>query len=137
MLNAPNPYRWDSTVANQVLRFPTADGPTVYAEIDERDEGYSQAGRGGRFTDAAETFEAALDQIKAIAAKSVRLLRDGTLRPDGVEIEFGVHLDGEVGAVLAKSRAGGHLNVKLTWEPGHGPAPTPGTAEAAAAPAQA
>jgi hypothetical protein len=37
------------------------------------------------------------------------------LSPDGVEIEFGVKLAGEAGAIIAKTSGEGHFTVKLSW----------------------
>lgn len=45
------------------------------------------------------------------------MFRDGSLRPDSVEIEFGVKLTAEAGALIAKSSVEGHLVVKLSWSP--------------------
>ena len=45
-------------------------------------------------------------------------------RPDAVELEFGVKLTAETGAIIAKGAAEGHLVVRLSWTPGqNGPAP--------------
>ncbi|MFE2032629.1 CU044_2847 family protein [Streptomyces scopuliridis] len=46
------------------------------------------------------------------------MFRDGSLKPDGVELEFGVKLMAEAGAVIAKTSAEGHMTVKLSWNPG-------------------
>lgn len=37
------------------------------------------------------------------------------VRPDGVEVEFGVDLAAQAGAVIAKSETACHLRVTLTW----------------------
>lgn len=52
----------------------------------------------------------------------LRVFRDGSLRPDAVELEFGVKLSAEAGAVIAKGSAEGHLVVRLNWSPE--PSPT-------------
>ncbi|WP_158857976.1 CU044_2847 family protein [Streptomyces sp. NRRL B-1347] len=40
-------------------------------------------------------------------------------RPDEVEVEFGITLDGESGALIAKVGAGASLTtVRLAWGPG-------------------
>ena len=67
-------------------------------------------------------------------ARALRVFRDGSLRPDGVEIEFGVKLSAETGAIIAKGTAEGHLVVRLTWSPS---AAAPDTALPAAASAPA
>ena len=40
-----------------------------------------------------------------------------------MEIEFGVKLTAEAGALIAKSAVEGHLVVKLSWSPGGSGAP--------------
>ena len=40
-----------------------------------------------------------------------------------VEIEFGVKLSAEAGALIARTAADAHLTVKLTWSPGAGGEP--------------
>jgi hypothetical protein len=40
-----------------------------------------------------------------------------------VEIEFGVKLTAEAGALIAKSAVEGHLVVKLSWSPGQSDGP--------------
>jgi hypothetical protein len=36
-------------------------------------------------------------------------------QPDSVEMTFGVKLDAQAGAVIAKTGVQGHFEVKLTW----------------------
>ncbi|WP_304364726.1 CU044_2847 family protein, partial [Streptomyces viridosporus] len=55
---------------------------------------------------------------------ALRVFRDGSLKPDTVELEFGVKLTAEAGAIIAKGSAEGHLVVKLSWSPGQGGADT-------------
>jgi hypothetical protein len=79
------------------------------------------------------TFEQSLEGARAAAEAALRVFRDGRLKPDSVEIEFGVKITAETGAVLVKGSAEGHLTVKLAWSPEPrrttaGPAPTPSDA---------
>ena len=39
------------------------------------------------------------------------------LSPETVEVEFGIKLAGEAGALIAKTSAEGHFAVKLSWSP--------------------
>ncbi len=39
-----------------------------------------------------------------------------TRRPDELEITFGVKLDAQMGAVIARTGVEGQLEVKLTWK---------------------
>jgi hypothetical protein len=111
-----------------VVEFRTDDGAVVAVEaVEEQRPGSRLVARGDGTVQAARTFEGALDGVRTAAESALRVFRDGTLRPDGVEIEFGVKLAAETGAVIAKGSAEGHLVVRLTWSPspardGEGPA---------------
>ena len=71
---------------------------------------------------ATESFESSLAGARAAAEAALRVFRDGRLKPDSVEIEFGVKITAESGAVLVKGSAEGHLVVKLAWTPQGRPA---------------
>ncbi|MEU9223345.1 CU044_2847 family protein [Streptomyces massasporeus] len=109
-----------------LVEFKTGDGAVVAVEAVEERSGSRLVSRGDGTVQAARTFEGALDGVRAAAESALRVFRDGSLRPDGVEIEFGVKLAAETGAFIAKGTAEGHLVVKLTW--------SPSTPEAASAP---
>lgn len=116
-----------------LVEFTTGDGVRVVVEGVEDEEGARLVSRGDGPARAARTFEDSLDGVRAAAASALRVFRDGSLRPDAVELEFGVKLSAEAGAVIAKGSAEGHLVVKLSWSPE--PAPAPVTAPATAPPA--
>ncbi|MEU1912576.1 CU044_2847 family protein [Streptomyces massasporeus] len=100
-----------------LVEFKTGDGAVVAVEAVEERAGSRLVSRGDGTVQAARTFEGALDGVRAAAESALRVFRDGSLRPDGVEIEFGVKLAAETGAFIAKGTAEGHLVVKLTWSP--------------------
>ncbi|MBZ6250326.1 hypothetical protein KVH27_18320 [Streptomyces olivaceus] len=115
-----------------LVEFTTGDGVRVVVEGVEDEEGARLVSRGDGPARAARTFEDSLDGVRAAAASALRVFRDGSLRPDAVELEFGVKLSAEAGAVIAKGSAEGHLVVKLSWSPEPAPAPAPVTAPATA-----
>ncbi|MEW2045823.1 CU044_2847 family protein [Streptomyces sp. NPDC005476] len=101
-----------------LVEFKTDDGAVVSVEaVAEGRPGSRLVARGDGTVQAARTFEGALEGVRAAAESALRVFRDGTLRPDGVEIEFGVKLSAETGAIIAKGTAEGHLIVRLTWSP--------------------
>lgn len=100
-----------------LMEFRTEDGARVVVEGVESETGARLVSRGGGPVQAARTFEGALDGVRAAAESALRVFRDGSLRPDTVELEFGVKLSAETGAVIAKGAAEGHLVVKLSWSP--------------------
>ncbi|MEU5280195.1 CU044_2847 family protein [Streptomyces asoensis] len=101
-----------------LVEFRTDDGAVVAVEaVTEARPGSRLVARGDGAVQATRTFEGALEGVRAAAESALRVFRDGTLRPDGVEIEFGVKLAAETGAIIAKGTAEGHLVVRLTWSP--------------------
>ncbi|MCU8591924.1 CU044_2847 family protein [Streptomyces sp. A13(2022)] len=115
-----------------LVEFRTGDGVRVVVEGVEDEDGARLVSRGDGPARAARTFEDSLDGVRAAAASALRVFRDGSLRPDAVELEFGVKLSAEAGAVIAKGSAEGHLVVKLSWSPEPAPTPAPVTAPATA-----
>lgn len=104
-----------------LMEFKTEDGALVVVEGLDDESGARLVSRGDGPERAARTFEGALDGVRAAAESALRVFRDGSLRPDAVEIEFGVKLSAEAGAVIAKGSAETHLVVKLSWSPGQPP----------------
>ncbi|MGV9909183.1 CU044_2847 family protein [Streptomyces tendae] len=115
--------RGASDVMDELVEFKTEDGVRVVVEGVEDEDGARLVSRGDGPARAARTFEDSLDGVRAAAASALRVFRDGSLRPDAVELEFGVKLSAEAGAVIAKGSAEGHLVVRLSWSPE--PSPTP------------
>jgi Trypsin-co-occurring domain 1 len=114
---SPAVSRSERTVPNRLVGFTTTQGPSVYVEVDTSEPGQRPVKRPDAIAEARKTFEAALNDINFAAEKALAVLRDGRLRPDGIEIQFGVRFNAEVGAVVAKAAGEGHLIVKLTWAP--------------------
>lgn len=67
---------------------------------------------------AQRALNLAMGTIRAMAyrvSRAVKSLED-QVRPDEAEIEFGVNLDAEAGALLAKAGAGAQITVTLKWK---------------------
>ncbi|MER6955069.1 MULTISPECIES: CU044_2847 family protein [unclassified Streptomyces] len=110
----------------ELVEFRTDSGAVVAVEaVTQARPGSRLVARGDGTVQAARTFESALEGVRAAAESALRVFRDGALKPDGVEIEFGVKLSAETGAIIAKGTAEGHLVVKLTWSPSAAGEPGP------------
>jgi hypothetical protein len=103
----------------EVVRFPLADGGSVLVEVDGR-PGVSPAGRGvdGVLGEARATFEKAVAGVRDAAARALAEFTAMTRAPDEVELKFGIKLDAEVGAIIARTGMQGQLEVKLKWRRG-------------------
>lgn len=112
-------------LVDTLVQFKTDSGADVVVEMDDRRPGSRPVSRADdALAQATETFDKALRNIHSAAESALRVFREGELRPDSVEIEFGVKLTAEAGAVIAKSAVEGHLVVKLSWAPGEREATT-------------
>jgi hypothetical protein len=98
-----------------LLRIPLDGGGWILVEGDDKaDQGPIPAGRvGDLITDGTRTLREALEPVAQASRTVLEELRKAT--PDEVEVEFGVELKAESGAVIAKAGSGCHLTVKLTW----------------------
>jgi NTP-dependent ternary system trypsin peptidase co-occuring protein len=99
---------------SEFVRFETTSG-SIVVEVADGDPGLELVGRDGVIADARQKLDSALRDVRDAAEGALKVFRDGRLRPDGIEVEFGVKLSAEAGAVLAKSALEGHFTVKLTW----------------------
>lgn len=114
----------------ELLRFDLEGGGSVVAELDRVSGGVVEAANASDVVArAAASFESALEGVRQAAASTLRRMAELPQRPDEVTIEFGIQLDAEVGAVLARTGAQGHLQVQLTWHRDAGNAQDPGNAE--------
>lgn len=104
---------------SEVVRFDLDEGSTVLVEVDEDAFGVVRVSRGqDGVVEAGRRLTEALGSVRDAAQASMNVLH--TLSPDGLELEFGVKLAGEAGAIIAKTSAEGHFSVKLSWSPnGH------------------
>jgi hypothetical protein len=109
----------------------TADQAPVSTPVDEEfiiliewpgeQGGVVKASRGERLKAMQEGSQKALNlamgTIRTMAyrvAKTIDQLEDKA-RPDEAEVEFGITLDAEAGAMLAKASTGAQIKVKLKW----------------------
>ncbi|MEU6282137.1 CU044_2847 family protein [Streptomyces sp. NPDC047028] len=100
----------------KLVEFTTDDGVVVVVETADPATGTRLVSRGENpAAQATRTFEGALDSVRAAAHSALSVFRDGALRPDSVELEFGVKLSAEAGAIIAKGAAEGQLVVRLGW----------------------
>ncbi|MEV4616108.1 CU044_2847 family protein [Kitasatospora sp. NPDC049258] len=109
------------TAEGAVIRVETAAAaPTGYPGADEAPYGMEPVGRGaaGPVRQATAGFEQALEGVRAAARSALAVFRDESLRPDAVEIEFGVRLTAEAGALIARTGGEAHLTVRLSWGQG-------------------
>jgi hypothetical protein len=97
-----------------LARLPLEGGGSILFEAPETSDGPVKAGRVGEVVqELPSTLQRSLGPVTDLARAALDQLRQAS--PDAVEIEFGVNLAAQAGAVIAKSEAGCHLKVKVTW----------------------
>jgi hypothetical protein len=106
----------------QLLEFELGDGGVVFVEVADDEPGIERAAQvNDMVVKARVTLESALDHVRAVANATLAKLQDVAVQPQQIEVQFGIRLNAEVGAVIARTQAEGHLQIKLTWtRPGAG-----------------
>lgn len=89
------------------------DSGVVQVEVD--DDEFARVSRLGDLDTAARTLASALTHVRDAADVALRQFRGMVSKPDEVQIEFGVKLTAQAGAVIAKTGLEGQLKVKLAW----------------------
>jgi hypothetical protein len=101
---------------SELIPFDLGDNTMVFVETADADPVISPVSRADAVLASTSTsFETALAQVRRAASTAVAAFRDMSARPDEVQIEFGVKLNAEAGAVIAKTAVDGHLRVLLSW----------------------
>ena len=65
---------------------------------------------------SAQAVDKAMGTIKALAHKIVATINKISDPPEKVEVTFGLKLDAEAGALIAKAGTEASFSVKLAWE---------------------
>ena len=69
-----------------------------------------------RFQKSAEAVDKAMDTIRQMAHRVVSTMQTMPKGPSQVEVEFGIVLSVEAGALISKAGMDATINVKLTFE---------------------
>ena len=113
---------------DRVIQFSTDEGQMVYVEVGQpitRAEAVDAADDDGFLVKASRRFEEGLGTVKIVSKKVLdKVLEVREPRPTQVEVEFGLTLKADLGAVIAKAGTESNFRVKLTWadlkQPEHG-----------------
>src|SRR5688572_27404299 len=86
---------------NELVRFQTAESPVI-VEVDSPSQGVERVGRGADgIQEALVSMTHAVEGIKAAARSATESLLE--LAPNTMELEFGIKLTAEMGAIIAKT----------------------------------
>jgi hypothetical protein len=107
---------WEVPV-KRIVEFPLDGGGSVFIESDEPElAGTVRVGRADGVPEKAkQTFEQSLETVRTVAGALLAKVDELSDRPDELEIEFGIKLSGEIGAILASAKAEANYAVTMTW----------------------
>ncbi|MDT9686484.1 CU044_2847 family protein [Streptomyces sp. TRM76323] len=102
---------------HSVARIPLEGGGAVLVEAAPEVDGPVKAGRlADSVRELPQTLQQALGPVRDTARAVLEQLRQAG--PDEVEVEFGVDLSAEAGAVITKGGMAVHLKVRVLWASG-------------------
>jgi hypothetical protein len=100
-----------------VVRYQVGADSSVLVEVDEDTFGVEEVSRtSDGVLEAGRRLESVLGGVRDAAQATLDALK--ALSPETVQVEFGIKLAGEAGAMIAKASAEGHFTVTLSWSPG-------------------
>lgn len=105
----------------EVLRYEVGSG-TVLVETANDSYGVDHPARNEQgILDTGRRLEDALASVRPAARAALEAMAE--LTPEQIEIEFGVKLAGDAGAVIAKSSSDAHFVLRMSWSPAAGALP--------------
>lgn len=104
-------------MATEMAQFGLEGGGSVLVEVDSAPGVQRISKHGKALLDAKSTFEDALQDVRHAAGAALGQFQAMTERPSEVQITFGIKIDAQLGAVVAKTGLEGHFEVTLTWNP--------------------
>ena len=114
--NVSNVSRKGNTM-KRLVEFSLEGGGTVLVEVDALEEpGPIPAARGEVVQRAHKTFEEALEVVRPMAQVILDKLHALHDPPDEVQVEFGLKMSAEAGALIAAASAEANYRVTLTWK---------------------
>ena len=98
-------------MSSQIVKYQLDDSTVVGFEV-EPGPGWHQAGAKEFVGQVRNAVGPAVEAAKAVLDKVKEI------KPDSVEVKFGVKVTGEANWVVAKAATEGSFEITLTWEPG-------------------
>jgi hypothetical protein len=102
----------------RMIEVPLESGGSMLMEVEldeSEQQGMVPAARGKLATEATQTFEEALEQIKPGADSIVDKLRGMSAQPDEISVTFGLKMSATAGAFIAASGVEANFTVLLKW----------------------
>jgi Trypsin-co-occurring domain 1 len=102
----------------ELVKFDFEDGSSIVIEAEDVASGPVMRGgdAGTALAKANQTFDSALRQVAPTSRAIVERFRDLPDRPDEIEVEFGLKLNAEVGAIIARTGGEANFRILLHWK---------------------
>lgn len=103
----------------RLIEFELEEGGAILVEVEMPEEPGMVPAAGiaqGVPEKAQHTFEAALDKINPVASAIIKKLRALHDPPDEIEVEFGLKMSADAGAIIAVAGIEANYKVTLTWK---------------------
>ena len=100
----------------RLIEFELEDGGSILVEVDVPEAAGMVPAARGVPEKACQTFEAALEKVRPAAAAIIKKLSALHDPPDEIEVEFGLKMNAEAGAVVAAAGMEANYKVTLTWK---------------------
>lgn len=101
----------------RLVEFPLERGGSLLVEIEETlGSGPRPAASEGTVETATIGLEQAISKVKPLAETLLEQLRGLMQQPNTVVVEFGIKLNAQVGAIVAKTGVEGNCKVTLSWK---------------------
>jgi hypothetical protein len=100
-----------------LVKFPLEDGSFAIVEVEEPEQLGIRDAKRDRILDSQITLEAAIDRVRpgvAVVLAKVRSMAKG-IAADEIELEFGIKLSAEAGAIFASAGLEANYKVTLRW----------------------
>ena len=100
------------------VEYEVHDGKSIIIEVDEAAPGLVPVASSGEVVAKSKVgFDQALETIGPIAEKLYAKVRELSISPDEVGIEFGLKLGFQAGALIASGSTEANFKVSLNWKP--------------------
>ena len=97
----------------EILRYEVGAG-TVLVEVEDNSFGVERPSRNEQgILDAGRRLEDALSAVRPAASAAAEVMKE--FGADHLELQFGVKLAGEAGAIIARTSAEGHFIVRMSF----------------------
>jgi hypothetical protein len=103
----------------QIIEFPVEGNESIFIEVEVEDEEYgeTEVSRPGELAQkSVQTFYDALDKVKPMSEAIISKFKDLSKRPQEINVEFGVKMSAEAGAIIASSGLEANFKITLKWK---------------------